>query len=162
MPPSSADAPLEIDVRFVPRLAPPGDPAVRVVVDEIRASTTLTTLIELGCPVVHIGGSLVASRRLARETGSLLVGERQGRRPAGFDLSNSPVALRRAGAGGRSVVLSTTNGTATLRRLLCFRRQSRRFIPIQRRYECDPESSRRPTAFRPGPGCGAAHRHNRR
>jgi len=115
--PSSADAPLEIDVRLVPRLAPLRDPAVRVVVDEIRASTTLTTLIELGCPIVHVGGSLAASRRLARATGSLLVGERRGRRPAGFDFSNSPVALRRAGVGGRSVVLSTTNGTAVLRRL---------------------------------------------
>jgi len=108
---------LEIDVRLAPALAIPRDPAVRVIVDEIRASTTLTTLLELGCPVVHIGGSIRDSRRLARETNSLLAGERHARRPRGFDLSNSPVALRRAGVGGRSVVLSTTNGTLTLRRL---------------------------------------------
>jgi 2-phosphosulfolactate phosphatase len=107
---------MQVDVALVPQAAPDGDPVVRIVVDEIRASTTLTTLVEIGCPAIYIEGALARARRLARETGSLLVGERHLRRPAGFDLPNSPTALVRAGADGRSVVLSTTNGTAILRR----------------------------------------------
>jgi 2-phosphosulfolactate phosphatase len=108
---------MEIDVALVPAAARAHEPGVFVVVDEIRASTTLTTLLEMGCPAVHIEGALVAARRRARDTGSVLVGERHLRRPRGFDYANSPTALQASGIAGRSVVLSTTNGTAILRAL---------------------------------------------
>jgi 2-phosphosulfolactate phosphatase len=108
---------MEIDVALVPQAARPADRAVFIVVDEIRASTTITTLLDIGCPDIYIEGALVAARRRGRETGSILVGERHLRRPAGFDFANSPMALARAGVQGRSVVLSTTNGTAMLRML---------------------------------------------
>jgi 2-phosphosulfolactate phosphatase len=108
---------VEVDVALVPAAARRDDPAVFVVVDEIRASTTLATLLEIGCPTIHVEGSLVSARRRARETSSLLVGERHLRRPPGFDYANSPTVLRRADLGGREVVLSTTNGTAILGQL---------------------------------------------
>ncbi len=96
--------------------AKPHEPAVLIVIDEIRASTTLVTLIDLGCDPVYVEGGVAAARRLARATGSVLVGERHARRPTGFDFDNSPVALNQAGVRGGSAVLSTTNGTAILRR----------------------------------------------
>ncbi len=106
---------MEIDVALVPQAARPADPVVFIVTDQIRASTTLTTLLDIGCSGVYIEGSLAAARRLGRETGSILIGERHLLRPAGFDFPNSPMALTRAGVRGKSAVLSTTNGTAILR-----------------------------------------------
>ncbi|MGD0861202.1 MAG: 2-phosphosulfolactate phosphatase [Candidatus Limnocylindrales bacterium] len=108
---------MDVDVALVPQVSRPADPAVFIVVDEIRASTTMTTLLDLGCSNIYIEGALTAARRRGRETGSILVGERHLRRPAGFDFANSPLVLARAGVQGRSVVLSTTNGTAMLKML---------------------------------------------
>ena len=108
---------MDIDVALVPQAARPDDPAAFIVIDEIRASTTITTLLDIGCSDIYIEGALAAARRLGRETGSILVGERHLRLPAGFDFNNSPTMLSRAGVQGRSVVLSTTNGTAILKML---------------------------------------------
>ena len=108
---------MDIDVALVPQAARPADPATFIVVDEIRTSTTITTLLDIGCSDIYIEGALSAARRRGRETGSILVGERHLRRPAGFDFANSPLALARAGVQGRGVVLSTTNGTAILKML---------------------------------------------
>ncbi len=106
---------IELDVALVPDAVPAHSAAVLVVVDEIRASTTLTTLLDLGATTVYIEGGLDAARRLGRATDSILVGERHALRPRGFDFDNSPTMLERADLQGRSVVLSTTNGTAILR-----------------------------------------------
>jgi 2-phosphosulfolactate phosphatase len=108
---------VDVDVALVPQVARPDDPAVFIVVDEIRASTTITTLLDLGCSDIYIEGALEAARRRGRETGSILVGERHLRRPAGFDFTNSPMMLARAGVHDGSAVLSTANGTAMLRML---------------------------------------------
>ena len=108
---------MDIDVALVPQVARPDDPAVFVVVDEIRASTTITTLLDIGCSPIYVEGALDAARRQGRETGSILLGERHLRRPAGFDFANSPMALERAGVRGGGAVLSTTNGTAILKML---------------------------------------------
>jgi len=91
--------------------------AVWVVVDELRASSMLTTALGEGCSEVVVTASLRRARQLAREDGSLLAGDRDGRRPSGFGLNNSPVQLVAAGPRGRRLVLSTTNGTAVLSRL---------------------------------------------
>ncbi len=108
---------MEVDVALVPQIARPDDPAVFVVTDEIRASTTLTALLDLGCSPIYIEGSLAAARRLKRETGATLIGERRMRLPAGFDFMNSPMQLLRGGVRGGSAVVSTANGTAMLKML---------------------------------------------
>jgi len=108
---------MEIDVALVPQAARVAGAGALIVIDEIRASTTITTLLDLGCSDLFVVGAVAAARRLGRETGSLLVGERHALRPPGFDFDNSPSLLSRADIRGRSVVLSTTNGTAVLRRL---------------------------------------------
>ena len=59
------------------------DGAVLVIVDQIRASTMLTTLLDLGVTDLRVTGSVAAARRLARETGSLLAGEHLAASPAG-------------------------------------------------------------------------------
>jgi 2-phosphosulfolactate phosphatase len=108
---------MNIDVAFVPAEARRWPPMVCVVIDELRASSTITTLIDLGCTDISVTASLREARRLARARGSLLAGERDGRTPRGFDTNNSPAELARTAVRGRSVVLCTTNGTAVISRL---------------------------------------------
>jgi phosphosulfolactate phosphohydrolase-like enzyme len=45
-----------IDVALVPQVAEPARPGVLIVIDQIRASTTITTLIDAGCRDVFLAG----------------------------------------------------------------------------------------------------------
>ena len=108
---------MHLDVALVPAVVRTDDGAVLIVIDQIRASTTLTTLLDVGCTDVFLASNVTAARRLARETGSLLAGEWRARKPAGYDFDNSPSQLIRADLRGRSIVLSTTNGTTVLHRV---------------------------------------------
>jgi 2-phosphosulfolactate phosphatase len=107
---------MKIDVALVPRAAQIAPGRVLIVIDQIRASTTITTALDLGCADLLLAGDIRTARRVGRQTGSLLAGERLAQKPPGFDFDNSPSELARAELGGRSLVLSTTNGTAVLRR----------------------------------------------
>ena len=108
---------LSIDVALVPAEARGWPSIVCVVIDELRASSTITTLLDLGCTDISLTAGLREARRLGMERGSLLAGERDGRTPRGFDANNSPAALARMAIRGRSVVLCTTNGTVVIGRL---------------------------------------------
>jgi 2-phosphosulfolactate phosphatase len=108
---------MEIDVALLPRAARVAAHQVLVVIDQVRASTTITTALDLGCGDLLLAGDVRMARRLGRETGSLLAGERHTRKPPGFDFDNSPSELSRAQIRGRGLVICTTNGTAVLRRL---------------------------------------------
>jgi len=103
-----------VDVAFQPQLVDPADPGVLIVIDQIRASTTITTLIDAGCRNVFLAGDPDTARVVARETGCLLAGEVHAVKPPDFDFDNSPAELVGADLRGRSVVLSTTNGTAVI------------------------------------------------
>ena len=103
-----------VDVALVPQVADPARPGVLIVIDQIRASTTITTLIDAGCRDVYLAEDPDAARAVARETGSLLAGEVLAVKPPDFDFDNSPSELVAADLRGRSVVLSTTNGTAVI------------------------------------------------
>lgn len=88
-----------------------------LMVDVLRASTTIVTAIENGArsviPVADKGqaGRLAAS--LDRDV-SVLGGERGGEKLPGFALGNSPREYTPEVVGGKTVVLTTTNGTAAL------------------------------------------------
>ena len=88
-----------------------------LVVDVLRASTTIVTALQNGAraviPVADKGeaGRLAAS--LDRDV-SVLGGERGGEKLAGFALGNSPREYTAEAVGGKTVVLTTTNGTAAL------------------------------------------------
>jgi 2-phosphosulfolactate phosphatase len=91
--------------------------SVCVVVDVVRASTTLLTLCERGAGPIRIAIDLDEARRRAAQFGNeraLLVGEQGGIIAPGFDLDNSPTAANAAAVAGRGVVLRTSNGTVAL------------------------------------------------
>jgi 2-phosphosulfolactate phosphatase len=108
---------MNLDVAFLPSLAVNRTNTVCIVVDVLRASSTVVTLFERGCRQVLLAMSVSEGRRLAREGGHLLAGERDGLPPAGFDLGNSPAELKEMNLAGRTVVLTTSNGTAAMQRV---------------------------------------------
>jgi len=103
-----------IDVAFLPRDASQIARSVCIVVDVIRASTTMATLFDRRCPAIHVARNLDSGQRYARENGLLLCGERGGARPEGFDFGNSPSEFSELDFVGRAAVLCTTNGTVAL------------------------------------------------
>jgi 2-phosphosulfolactate phosphatase len=107
-------ADFRVDVALVPSEARVGMDCVLIVVDQIRASTTLTVALDLGCSDVFLAGDVRTARRDARRTGSLLAGEQAAIKPPDFDFDNSPSELSGADIRGRSLLLCTTNGTAVL------------------------------------------------
>jgi 2-phosphosulfolactate phosphatase len=108
---------VRLDVAFTPAgLAPAGLPgATALVIDVLRASTTIVTALANGCRgVVPVGDPDEARARAAATPGALVAGERRGEPLAGFDLGNSPLEFTRARVDGRTVFLTTSNGTGAL------------------------------------------------
>ncbi|HEX6537931.1 MAG TPA: 2-phosphosulfolactate phosphatase, partial [Candidatus Dormibacteraeota bacterium] len=105
---------LDVDVAVVPAPARRWPPTVCIVVDALRAGATITTLLDLGCRELILTTGRGDARRLARERGGVLVGEREGIMPRGFDYNNSPTQLIDGDVHGRTVVFCSTNGTVVV------------------------------------------------
>ena len=89
---------------------------VFIVVDVIRATTTLCVMCEQGCPRIFVARTVDAARtaRPLLPEVELLGGEAGGLAPASFDLGNSPVEWAAQQLAGRSVLFSSTNGARAL------------------------------------------------
>ena len=92
------------------RVTQPGD--VFIVIDVIRATTTLAVIFERGASRVFVAGSIEQARAAAQlHPNRLLCGERNVRPLPGFDYGNSPVQFSQLNLTGRELILTTTNGT---------------------------------------------------
>jgi 2-phosphosulfolactate phosphatase len=92
---------------------------VAVVIDLLRASTTIVAALANGARCVIPCGDVDDALRIAGEYSAgevLLGGERGGVRIEGFDLDNSPAAYTAERVAGKTVLFTTTNGTAALLR----------------------------------------------
>src|SRR3970282_1620222 len=77
-------------------------PQVCVVIDVLRASTSLVTLVERGAGSIYIAPSVERARAAARGLpGAVTAGEAGGLAPEGFDFGNSPVEFSTADVRGR-------------------------------------------------------------
>jgi 2-phosphosulfolactate phosphatase len=111
---------IQLDVAFFPGELEAksfhGSPVV--VVDVVRATTTIITALAQGCafvlPVLHVEEAFEAAHRYAGPIPLLLGGERGGKRVEGFDLGNSPREYTAAVVDQKGLIFSTTNGTRTL------------------------------------------------
>jgi 2-phosphosulfolactate phosphatase len=106
-------------VHLLPGLIPPGalEGAVAVVVDVLRATTVMVQALAAGCeaviPCSEIDEALRA--RASRPPGTvLLAGERHGLPIDGFDLGNSPGDFTPEACLGKTLVMTTTNGTRAI------------------------------------------------
>jgi len=90
---------------------------VVVVIDVLRASTMIVHALAAGCDAVIPCGEIDEARRIAGglPTGAaLLAGERHGVPIPGFDLGNSPGACTPEICRGKTLVMTTTNGTRAI------------------------------------------------
>lgn len=106
-PPPAADARA--------RARRPGPDECAVVVDVLRATTTLTVALGHGARSVRAAATPEEALALRRaDPGLLLGGERDGRRIEGFDLGNSPFEYPVPAVAGKRLVFSSTNGSLAL------------------------------------------------
>lgn len=110
---------LEVEVHLLPQLAAVGrlTGGVAVVVDVLRATTTIVHALAAGCTAIRPCLDVDEARRVAAELGpgqALLAGERGGEPLSGFDLGNSPREYTSRRCKGTTLVLTTSNGTGAL------------------------------------------------
>jgi 2-phosphosulfolactate phosphatase len=111
-----------IQVHLLPALAPQGalTGGVAVVIDVLRATTTIVHALAAGCAAVVPCLEVEEARKRAttlRAAGKVLLGgERGGVALPGFDLGNSPSEYTPSVCKGATVVLTTSNGTRALLR----------------------------------------------
>lgn len=89
-----------------------------VVIDTLRASTTIISALLAGAreviPVDDVEHAVAAAEGLGSER-TLLGGERHGVRINGFHLGNSPLEYTPEVVEGKTILLTTTNGTRAFR-----------------------------------------------
>lgn len=108
---------VRIDVALLPALVAQTD-SVFTVVDVLRASSTIITLLERGAPAVVAASGVEEARGLReRLPDYLLCGERDSLPPPDFDYGNSPAEFAALEPKGRPAILATSNGTRVLNRL---------------------------------------------
>jgi 2-phosphosulfolactate phosphatase len=109
---------VKIFVYHTPELTPPETlPDCAVVIDVLRATSTIATALSVGAVAVETFSSLsdlmMASEQWPSEK-RLRAGERGGSKVDGCDLGNSPLDCTPALMAGKRLFLTTTNGTRAL------------------------------------------------
>ena len=110
---------LSISVLFEPAARPVHDlsGASAVVIDAIRATTTIVAAMAAGCREVaaYRTAEEVRAEAARRPAGTVVTaGERLGVRIEGLDYNNSPSVMTPENIGGRTLLLTTTNGTQAI------------------------------------------------
>lgn len=106
-------------VALVPSLVSASDlaPCIAVAIDVLRATTSIVQALAAGCTRVYVCAEIDEAQALRGRLGaaqSLLAGERGGKPLPGFDLGNSPREFTAERCRGRSLVMTTSNGTRAL------------------------------------------------
>jgi 2-phosphosulfolactate phosphatase len=91
--------------------------AAVVVIDVLRASSTIITALDNGADRIIPIGDIATATRIVRpgdRAHKLLAGERKACRVPGFDLCNSPSEFSPETVRGKTIVFTTTNGTRAI------------------------------------------------
>ena len=106
---------LRLDVFFTPSSIVVDESSandIYIVVDVIRATTSMAVMFDQGASRVFVAGSVEQARQAANTIpGRLLCGERNVQRIPGFDYGNSPIEYAQLDLAGRELIMTTTNGT---------------------------------------------------
>ena len=99
---------------------PETDSDIAVVIDVLRATTTISWALKNGAESIQVFADL----DLLRDTASkwdvdkrLMLAERGGKKINGFDLGNSPLSVTKDIVQGKRLFMSTTNGTKSLEKV---------------------------------------------
>ena len=105
-----------LDVCFSPELLHLYDlkGKVAVVVDVLRATSSMVTAFAHGIQKI-IPVSSLDDCLAQKQPGYLTAAERDGRQAEGFDMGNSPFSYMGAHIKGKTLIMTTTNGTSAIR-----------------------------------------------
>ena len=95
------------------------DDKIVVVIDMLRATSVITTALANGAkevvPMLTVEEAFNKKKELSEKgLDALLGGERRAIKIEGFDFTNSPLEYTRDQIEGKSIILSTTNGTRAI------------------------------------------------
>jgi 2-phosphosulfolactate phosphatase len=110
---------MRVEVAFTPTGLSQTEVHGRVVfvIDILRATTVMCAAMSHGAKAIIPVSSTEEALRLAQTIGStnvLLAGERNCTRIPGFHLGNSPLEMTESAVRGKTIILTTTNGTSAL------------------------------------------------
>lgn len=92
-----------------------------VVIDTFRSSSTITMALKNGAkeviPLNNIRAAIDYRRKFGDSRAAILVGERRGITPRGFDYNISPYDMSPQNVSGKSIIYSSTNLTRILAKL---------------------------------------------
>ncbi|RLD33254.1 MAG: 2-phosphosulfolactate phosphatase [Bacteroidetes bacterium] len=88
-----------------------------IIIDVLRATSVIITALKNGAdkiiPALTVEEALETSKKLTPGT-FLLCGERDTIKIEGFDLGNSPLEFRQSKVAGKTLIMTTSNGTQAL------------------------------------------------
>jgi 2-phosphosulfolactate phosphatase len=110
---------MRVDVFFTPAGLSAAEVQGRTVfvIDILRATTSMCVALSHGAKAIIPVGSTEEALRLAQTIGSadlLLAGEKNCGRIPGFHLGNSPLEMTEAAVRGKTLIVTTSNGTRAL------------------------------------------------
>ena len=110
---------MKLDVVFAPAGLAPADVQGRTVfvIDILRATTSMCAALNHGAKALLPVAATEEALRLAQTIGSadvLLAGEKNCVRIPGFHLGNSPLEMTETAVRGKTLIVTTTNGTRAL------------------------------------------------
>lgn len=88
--------------------------ATVVIIDVLRATSTIATALENGARAIIPVDSVPECIRLGKQINAITAGERDGKIAEGLQYGNSPFEYPRSFVEGKTLVLTTTNGTRLL------------------------------------------------
>lgn len=106
-----------LEVCLTPGLLPlyPVDDKVVVVIDVLRATTTMCVALDQGAEKVIPVETIEECLQYRGKEDYILAGERNGRKVEGFHFGNSPFEFMNGVVKGKTLVLTTTNGTRAIK-----------------------------------------------
>ena len=99
---------------------PENSPDIAVVIDVLRATTTISWALKNGADSIQVFADLDLLKESAikwQAEKRLMLGERGGKKIEGFDLGNSPLSVTKKVVNGKRLFMSTTNGTKSLQKV---------------------------------------------
>ena len=88
--------------------------SVVVIIDVLRATSTIATVLHNGAKEIIPVDSVNECIRIGRQIEAITAGERDGKVAEGLEHGNSPFEYPESFIGGKTLVLTTTNGTKLL------------------------------------------------
>ena len=90
------------------------DKSIVVIIDVLRATSTIATALYNGAKAIIPVDSVAECIRIGKQIDSITAGERDGQIAEGLENGNSPFEYSKEFISGKTLVLTTTNGTKLL------------------------------------------------